>query len=90
MSSQKKKTKRVAQMCHAPPEHEQWQPGNPRALNTFRNTLMLPHQVRNDEIITGNTGMSEHILAQMCKDFVMHIEKTKRNLKCRFVELRYT
>lgn len=76
-------------MCRASPEHEQWQPGNPCALNTFRNTLMLPHQVRNDEIITENIGMSEHILAQIYKDFVKCIEQTKYNLKCGFVELCY-
>lgn len=68
-------------MCCASPEHEQWQPGNPCALNSFRNTLMLPHQVRNDEIIPENAGMSEHILAQMYKDFVKakNTEKTKYN-----------
>lgn len=76
-------------MCHASPEHEQWQPGNPCSLNTFRNTLMLPHQVRSDEFITEDTGMSEHILPQMSKDSVMHIEKTKCNLKCGFVEQHY-
>lgn len=43
-----KKPKRTAQMHHAPSVHEQWQPGNPYALNTCRNTLMLPHQVRNN------------------------------------------
>lgn len=51
--------------------------------------LMLPHQVRNDEFITEDTEMSEYILAQMSKNFVMHIEKTKYNLKCGFVELPY-
>lgn len=42
---------------------------------------MLPHQVRNDEIIPENTGVSEHILAQMYKDFVKakNTEKTKYN-----------
>lgn len=76
-------------MCHASPEHEQRRPGNPCSLNTFRNSLMLPHQVRNDEFITEDTEMSEYILAQMSKNFVMHIEKTKYNLKCGFVELPY-
>lgn len=84
-----KKTKRIAQMCCASPVHEQWQPGNPCASNTFRNRLMLPHQVSNDGIITENTGMSEDILVQMYKDFKKHIEKTKYNLKCGFVELCY-
>lgn len=64
-------------MCCASPVHEQWQPRNYCALNTFRNTPKLPFQVRNNEIITENTGMSEHILVQMYKDFVKHIEKTK-------------
>lgn len=74
-------------MCRASPEHEQWHPGNPCALNSFRDMLMLLHQVRNNEIITENTGMSEN----MYMDFVKakHVEKTKYRLKCGFVELCY-
>lgn len=78
-----KKPKRTAQMHRAPLAHEQWQPGNPCALSTCRSTLMLPHQVRKNETIVETTGMTEYILAQTHRDFLLAvcIEKTKYNLK---------